>query len=236
MTDISVTTEAFSVEDRSWLGSRDGTDVTQGITLDISAFTAPTHYPNGYIPSGIVLAKLTSGLYGPYAGQTAEVQTVTITGSPGGGTFTLSFGSQTTGAIAYNATAAAVQTALEALPAIVPGDVTVTGSAGGPYTVTFGGAHTGDQPQMTATSSLTGGSSPGVTVATGTGGGSSATDGSQTAVGFLFNSTRVPAGSTGPDVGAPLHWRGVIKTSRLPAASGLDAGARAQLAAKFLFK
>ena len=48
-----------------------------------------------------------------------------------------------------------------------PGDVTVTGSAGGPWSVEFGGQFSGtDVPSMTANSSgLTGGSSPAVGVA-----------------------------------------------------------------------
>lgn len=103
---------------------------------------------------------------------TDEVQTVTITGTPSGGTFTLTFSGQTTSAIVYNASASAVQSALEALSNIAPGDVTVTGSNGGPYTVTFNGAYDGtDVPQMTATASLTGGTSPAVAVATTTPGG-----------------------------------------------------------------
>lgn len=67
------------------------------------------------------------------------VKTVTITGTPTGGTFTLSFGGQTTSGIAYNATAAAVQSALVALSSVGAGNATVSGSAGGPYTVTFNG-------------------------------------------------------------------------------------------------
>jgi hypothetical protein len=59
-----------------------------------------------------------------------EAQTVTITGTPTGGTFTLTYSGQTTAAIAYNANAAAVQSALEALSNLAPGDVTVTGGPG----------------------------------------------------------------------------------------------------------
>src|SRR5688572_2258722 len=44
--DITVRSEAFGVEDRSWLGSAHGTEATRTITLDVSAFTAGTHYPN----------------------------------------------------------------------------------------------------------------------------------------------------------------------------------------------
>jgi hypothetical protein len=100
---------------------------------------------------------------------TAEVQTVTITGTPTGGTFTLSFNGQTTSGIAYNAAASAVQTALNGLSTIGANGVTVTGSAGGPYTVTF--ANAGNVNAMTASGSgLTGGTSPAVSVTTATGG------------------------------------------------------------------
>lgn len=98
---------------------------------------------------------------------TDEVQTVTITGSPTGGTFTLTYAGQTTGAIAYNASAATVQTALESLSNIGVGDVAVSGSAGGPYTVTFGGDLADkDVGQLTSTPSLTGGTAPSVAHAT----------------------------------------------------------------------
>jgi len=69
-----------------------------------------------------------------------EKQTVTFGGAAAtGGTFTLTFNGQTTSAIAYNATAAAVEAALEALSTIGQGNVQVTGNAGGPYTVEFVG-------------------------------------------------------------------------------------------------
>ncbi len=99
-------------------------------------------------------------------GATTEVQTITVTGSPTGGTFTVTYAGQTTAAIAYNATAATVLTRLEALSNIDSGDVTVTGDAGGPYTVTFD-ADLGNVAEFTASgASLTGGSSPAVAIAT----------------------------------------------------------------------
>lgn len=125
-------TETWTAEDRSWLGSRDGTAVTQTVTLATATFTAGTHYPDGYVPSGTLLGMITSvgatqGMFGPYD--------------------------------------------------------------------------------------------------------DAATDGRQTAVGFLYSATKMRTG--GPNVGAPIHWRGVIRASRLPTASGLDTAARADLAAKF---
>ena len=75
--DITVRSESFGVENRSWLGSAHGTDATRTITLDVSAFTEATHYPNGYIPSGVVLGRITAtGLYGPYDNAAADGRTV----------------------------------------------------------------------------------------------------------------------------------------------------------------
>ncbi|WP_280413482.1 hypothetical protein [Nocardia asiatica] len=95
-----------------------------------------------------------------------EIQTVTITGSPTGGTFSLTYQGATTTPLAYNAAAAAVQAALEALSTIGEDNVTVTGSAGGPYTVEFvGDLAELNLPLMTKTANLTGGTSPNVTIA-----------------------------------------------------------------------
>lgn len=70
------------------------------------------------------------------------VQTVTLPGSPSGGTFILSLDGVATGAIAYNATAAAVQAALVA--AYGAGTFTVSGGALPPtVTITAAGTNTG---------------------------------------------------------------------------------------------
>lgn len=98
-----------------------------------------------------------------------EVQTVTITGTPTGGTFTLSYNGNTTAAIAYDATAADVRTALLALPNTPA--VTVAGGPGPdtPWTVNFGDGT--DVTQMSASGSFTGGTTPAVAVTTTTPGG-----------------------------------------------------------------
>jgi hypothetical protein len=67
-----------------------------------------------------------------------EVQSVVVDAT--GGTFTLSFNSQTTGPIAFDAAPSAVQSALEALSNFAPGDVSVTGSASN-YNVEFTGVY-----------------------------------------------------------------------------------------------
>lgn len=101
-----------------------------------------------------------------------EAQTVTITGTPTGGDFTLTFDGQTTAAIAYNAAASAVLTALRALNNIDDDDVSATGGAlpGTPVVVTFAGKYAGQNvPVMTASGAgLTGGTAPAVAVTTST--------------------------------------------------------------------
>lgn len=100
---------------------------------------------------------------------TNEVQQVAITGTPTGGTFTLTWDGFTTSAIAYNAIASAVETALEALPNIGDSNVVVGGGPGPgtPYTVTFiNDLASTNVPAMTATGSFTGGTTPAIAVTT----------------------------------------------------------------------
>lgn len=129
---------SWQAENREWLGSRHGTDVTQTITLATSTFTAGTHFPNGFVPSGTVLGKITS--------------------------------------------------------------VGATQNMYGPYD-------------------------------------DAASDGRQVAAGFLFTSVKMR--TSGPNVGAAIHWHGVVIASKLPLQSGtgaLDANGKADLAAKFWIK
>jgi len=109
-----------------------------------------------------------TSLEGGGTGGTNEVQTVTITGTPTGGTFTLTFRGATTTGIAYNATADAVETALEALSTIGDGDVRVTGGPGPgtPYVITFVNdlGHQNVSNVTASAASLTGGTTPAVTV------------------------------------------------------------------------
>jgi hypothetical protein len=104
-----------------------------------------------------------------------EKQTITVTGTPTGGTFTLTYAGATTANIAFNAAAAAVTTALEALPNIGAGNVVATGGAlpGTPVVVTFQNA-LGRQniAQMTAAHAFTGGTTPAIAVTTTTAGSS----------------------------------------------------------------
>lgn len=106
-----------------------------------------------WVTGAIVIRRSPVEVHDPLLRKTQESQVVTE-GGAGLTSFTLTFDGQTTGSIAAAASAATVQAALEALSNIAPGDISVSGSAGGPYTVVFlpGGAYGDtDVPQMTAT-------------------------------------------------------------------------------------
>lgn len=79
-------------------------------------------------------------------------QLVSVSGG-GSGTFTLTFSASTTSAIASGASAAVVQTALDAI--LGAGNSVVAGAPGGPWTVTFAGTLSGPQPTFLATSTFT---------------------------------------------------------------------------------
>lgn len=105
---------------------------------------------------------------------TSEVQTLTIGGTPDGGTFKLRFRGQTTGNITWSATNNTlrdnVDTALEALAIIPTGGVTVavgTMTAGiGTLTITFSGTEAKKaQPLIAVAVNALTGSSPTVAVA-----------------------------------------------------------------------
>lgn len=141
---------------------------------------APHQYETAEGPGGwVVRLKNATGtapvFLGPagLAADVNEVQTVTISGAPTGGTFTLTFEGQTTSPLAFNATAADVQAALEALSTIGTGNVTVSGA--GPYVVTFVGTLAAQNVAlMTAAHAFTGGTAPAIAVAettAGSGGG-----------------------------------------------------------------
>lgn len=82
---------------------------------------------------------------------TGPVVFIVTLGSPSAGTFTLTYRGKTTGTIAHNASAATVKSALVALDdGYGASDWTVTGSNGGPYTITTpGGALTGSGAGLT---------------------------------------------------------------------------------------
>jgi hypothetical protein len=99
---------------------------------------------------------------------TADVQTITITGTPTGGWFPVGFNGAVTSA-AYNTNSSTMQTQLRAMSSINGANVTCSGGPlpGTPITCTFAGSLApGKQPIMVVDSSqLTGGTNSTVSVA-----------------------------------------------------------------------
>lgn len=166
--------------------------------------------PQKRMKKGEVLAKITSGpdigKVGPYQGGgapgTNEVQTLTKTGTWSAGTYTLTVLGQTTAALAYNATAADVQTAVRAAVAAST-DGSIADQADGivitggplsttPLVVTFNGEG-GDVTAITWDITLVTGTTPGLGVAETTAGVTGATDGRATAANIVgINNTELP--------------------------------------------
>lgn len=64
---LDITKDTWGVDNLDWLAIRKGFDTCRPGTVDISLFTVD-HYPNGFIPSGTVLAAVTAtGRLGPYS-------------------------------------------------------------------------------------------------------------------------------------------------------------------------
>lgn len=174
---------------------------TQDVKTDSRTFAASTvpavtidgHTGQKVLQPGTVLALITSGpdagKVGPFQdGGTDEVQTLTEGTAISAGTFDLTVLGVTVADIAYDVTAAALQTAVRAAIAAsdasdvykaIGDSLTVTGGpvASTPFTFTFNGELGADVPAMTVdVTGLTGT----ITVATGTPGVAGATDGRQT--------------------------------------------------------
>jgi hypothetical protein len=109
------------------------------------------------LPEGVTLnASAVDGL-GSCAEQQIGIDRVErqIVGVGGrGAPVVLTFGGEATPALPQVSTAAQVQAALEALPNVAPGDVTVVGRRGGPWTIDFAGSMNGvDVPSIGGTRS-----------------------------------------------------------------------------------
>ena len=164
---LSSGTSTWPIVEIHWLG--DGYQYTGG---SIAVYDGAMYVPvRSYVGGGHQVFQRRTTL----SVTTAEVQTIAISGTPTGGTYTITFNdgfgaARTTAAIAFNATSAAVQAALRLLGGLEL--VTVAQSGSSPnftHTVTMTGAPsaagTTSPPQFTSASSLTGGA-PVITHAT----------------------------------------------------------------------
>lgn len=94
-----------------------------------------------------------AGLYYVFARIINEQQTVRILGAAGG-TFTLSFGYEETEALPYNAPASLIQSRLEQLSTIEPGDILVTDLGASHWHFTFAGAYRGTDVRQLGSSGV----------------------------------------------------------------------------------
>ncbi len=121
-----------------FVGLLSNADVAQ-LTVDGSGLTRNDELPGGDVVTPQGLAETATRVDGITSGAQNEIQEFTITAD--GGTFTLAFPDtdteNVTEALPFNATRADVQLALEALPAIVPGDVFIIRTETDPNTVEF---------------------------------------------------------------------------------------------------
>lgn len=114
---------------------------------------------HGVNVDGVKLKDGTLGVTNSAQAGTNEVQSITVDAT--GGTFTVTYSGQTTAALNWNITAAALQTALAGLSSVGAGHVVVTGGPGAtaPLVCTFQGAlgSTDLGAMTTGAGSLTGG-------------------------------------------------------------------------------
>lgn len=72
-------TPVGAFEDHRWLDGHAGLTRKLPITIDGSLFTDTTNFPDGVIPAGTVLAKVTTGgLYGPYDDTAVDGRAVAV--------------------------------------------------------------------------------------------------------------------------------------------------------------
>jgi len=159
-----------------------------------------------------------------WLGDVDEVNTLTAhAATPAtAGDFTLTVNGQTTAAIVFNATAAIIQAALEALSNVAPGDVTAVdsgpganlGTASHVVTLTWGGNLAGTDITITADfTGISAGSDP--VLATSTPGGTDQTPGSEID-GFLWCPADPFVPSTSGEKLVQVFRRGVIHRDDIP--------------------
>jgi hypothetical protein len=186
------------------------------------AMMSPTAGRNsdGVLETGQVMSLLENGKWVAYTDVAEVDEAVTLT--EGGtavsaGYFTVTVNGETTGHVAWNATAADLQTALEALPSIGAGNVVVTGGPihVAPFVITYEGDFEGvNVPATTVTvTGLTGLITVSTVQGTATGG---------TAGGILANGVNVALA----DQAINIYFSGWFKTDML---IGLDANAKTDL-------
>lgn len=153
---------------RAWTfsPSATGEDTLSSLTVEAGADTQrASRFTYGLVNSlGYTITRDEFSIEGSMMGQKYlddRVRYLRLTGAPTGGTFTITVGANTTSGLAFNAAAAAIQSAVAGLASVGAGNVTVTGTTlpTGPLILVFA-----DAVDLTTVSvngaSLTGGTTP----------------------------------------------------------------------------
>ncbi len=114
---------------------------------DVLAFTADDTNLNGGAQTTVIAVDT------PGVSRVDEIQSIHV-GNADGGTFTVTHGGDTTAAIAWDAVASAVKSALEGITAITTVNVTGTGQSGDPWLIEFINP-SGAEAEVTTTDTLT---------------------------------------------------------------------------------
>lgn len=133
------------------------TNVIDSVVLNSSGVAPDASGPfmnRRYLVAGTVLSKRADNTYEQYTGATSvavvnQVQNLQFVGPPTGGTYAIGFEGAETPQMPWNQNAAALQTALQALPGIGAGNATVTNDGSGGFNVAFVGALSGvESPRL----------------------------------------------------------------------------------------
>lgn len=235
MGEFALHTKTYGNEDQRWLGNGGLPGLPcKSIVLDRSLFDLTGKHPDGSIPSGTKLGRVTAtGLVGPYTGaeeRTEEVWTFTEGGS-GLTSWTFTWDSTTSASIDDDAVVAAVQA--EADDVFGEGNVIVSGGplATGPFTFTVDPDGDLANTDLDAPTTTPTGGTGTVVVATATAGGAeTSSDGRQVLIGHLFTTVAYDrnAASTA-DLHAALFWDGEVIETYLPDGP-VDANGKADVA------
>ncbi len=174
----TIASSGTNIKDWSFISRTDSPDPRQTFSIDSGSFYRGQRTVYTAIPEfGITFKRESAEIDGSAIGQQMQdpvyptgnaVYTVSFTGTVTGGTFTLTYSGQTTTALAWNATNAAVQQALFNLSSIGPGNVYVTGGPGpAAYVIQFVAA-LGNQVIVAPTGTFTAltGTTPGGAITT----------------------------------------------------------------------
>ena len=129
--------------------------ISRGYYQLIHSASSPDAAVGDYAEMSVIDKDDTLGLFSLY-GLTVgsdEVQTITFSATPSSGTFTLTYNGETTGLLAYNASAETVQAELVSVSGF--SGINVTGNVASGFTVTFSGtAGRMAHPQITSNDTL----------------------------------------------------------------------------------